>query len=902
MKEAPPSPARIFPDYRELPRSVPMALIHGLRAAAFLAYLVLIALLLIDEKLGLMVFWCLAVPVLPAVFVVAPGLWRAVCPMALANQTPQLLNIAKGRRLSPFLANRSFTIAVALFIAFIVLRRPLLNESGLAVALMLISAGVLAFLGGLQFAGRSGWCGTFCPLGPLQRDYGHAPAVLVPNAFCRECVGCQSKCYDFSPQATLFNDVHDEDARHSGQRRFFMSMMPGVVAGYFLQIDSSVSYPVWLAIFFGSTLVSVGLYQFAISFLGTEPARSASAFAALAISLFYLLAGPLIVNAIETFTDVEMPLFLVWAIRGFGFLLAASLLVNALRLARRYDAAQRLSLRAPVHSPKSQAHQVTDLASGRIFHAAPGESLLGAMSSAKLPVMAVCRVGQCGSDPLVVVEGAGNLSPAGPDERATLARLGLPDNARLACQCTVSGPVVIDTNVEKYKRAAAEIPRTAPRLQVIARADNGQEAGSFPVDPSHLVGVEHVVIIGNGIAGSTVAEELRRLSPSVRLTLISAEAHPFYNRMALASVATGADKLSRLTMLDPDWQRQLKVDVHLSNRIASIDRITKTITTLTGQTFSYDRLVLATGARPGLPVPGFLGCSNAFVLRNAGDALALHAFVQKRAPRLALIIGGGVLGVEMAEALASTGVSVGIIHRAGHLLDRHVDATGARMLERYLAGLHIGILTETEIERFVGDGTLTAAKPRRLPAMSADLFIAAIGNRPNIELAAQCGLAVRHGILVDAMMRTSDPSIFAIGDCSEQDGASPGLWPVAVAQAQTAAAAILGARQSSGQVTSQPVMQLKSKGIDLLSYGDVLAVEGHDEVVSAAAFSTSAWRFVLRNGKVAGASYVGPAGSAGVFRRVLTSGPLPPATIERLRAGHLQPDTRVAPQGLPRSD
>lgn len=894
MKEAPPSPARIFPDYRELPRSVPMVLIHGLRAVVFLAYVTLIALLLVDEKLGLMVFWCLAVPALPAVFVIAPGLWRAVCPMALANQTPRLLNFSKGRRLPPILAKRSFSIAVALFIAFIALRRPLLNESGVAVAFMLAGAGVFAFLGGLQFAGRSGWCGTFCPLGPLQRDYGHAPAVLVPNTFCSDCVGCQSKCYDFSPQATLFNDVHDEDARQSGQRRFFMSMMPGVVAGYFLQVDSSVSYPVWLAIFLGSTLVSVGLYQFAISFLGTEPARSASAFAATAISLFYLLAGPLVVDAVEALTYFEIPLPLEWSIRGFGFLLAASLLVNAFRLSRRYDAAQRRGPRVAVPSSKSQAHQVRDLASGRIFHAAAGGSLLGAMSSAKLPVMAVCRVGQCGSDPVVVVEGADNLSPAGPDERATLARLGLPANTRLACQCTVSGPVVIDTDVEKYKRAAAKVPRTVPGGRVIARADNGQEAGSFPIDPSHLTGVEHVVIIGNGIAGSTVAEELRRLSPSVRLTLISAEAHPFYNRMALASIAMGTEKLPRLLMLDPDWQRQTKVEVHLSTRIASIDRIAKTITTLTGETFSYDRLVLATGARPSLPVPGFLGCSNAFVLRNAGDALALHAFVQKRAPRRALIIGGGVLGVEMAEALANAGISVGIIHRRAHLLDRQVDAAGARMLERYLAGQNIDIVTEAEIERFLGDGTLTAAKPRRLPAMSADLFIAAIGNRPNIELAAQCGLAVRHGILVDAMMRTSDPSIFAIGDCSEQDGASLGLWPVAVAQAQTAAAAILGARHSSGQRTLPPVMQLKSKGIDLLSYGDVLTVQRDDEVLSAAAFSTSVWRITLRNGAVAGASYVGPAGSAGAFRSLLTSGPLPPATIDRLRAGHLERQVTVA--------
>ena len=362
--------AEIFPSFASIKNPISRPFLYVLRALAALGYILLLALLLFSPHTGLLLFWGVIIPLLPAGLVIAPGLWRAVCPIALTNQTPRVLGISRGWRLPKGLADRAFPIAIGLFVLFVALRRPLLNQDGQAVAVLLIAVMTMAFTGGLLFRGRSGWCGTFCPLGPLQREYGHAPAILVPNTFCPTCVGCQSKCYDLSPQATLFDDIHDDDPRQAGQRRFFMSMMPGMIAGYFLQLDSSYGYPAWLAIYLISVLASVGLYHFALSFLGTEPGRTASVFAAVALTLFYGLAEPTVHHSIEALTGLALPAYAGLLLMGFGGIAAVLLLVNSFRLASRYDTAQAAVARTPRSSSANISVSVRDEKTGRIFSAA----------------------------------------------------------------------------------------------------------------------------------------------------------------------------------------------------------------------------------------------------------------------------------------------------------------------------------------------------------------------------------------------------------------------------------------------------------------------------------------------------------------------------------------------------
>lgn len=879
----------IFPNYTRIAKSLPAALWWPLRGLVLAGCLCLAALLLLRPSVGLTLFWGIAVPLLPALLVIAPGLWRQLCPMGFLNQIPRALRFSLGKTLPKPLADNAFAIAVIAFVGLIALRPIVLNTDGTAVAIMLGVAGSLAFFGGLAFKGRSGWCGTFCPLGPIQRDYGHAPVVNVANSYCTTCLGCQKNCYDFNPEATLFDDLTDEDPRYSGQRRFFMAMMPGLILGYFAQVGATHDYPIFLALYVGAMLVSVGLYQFLTSFLALDPVRTASAFGALALGLFYLFAGPIIVAAIEALAGVEFPPIADHAAQATGLLIAATLAVSARGLARRYAAAQAVA--PAMTAAASETIPVRDIAGTAPLAARPGETLLTVLEAARLPIKAHCRSGLCGSDAVLIHEGHANLSPPSDEELATLRRLGLEGQARLACSCRVDGPVTFGLDLSQTldslpTPAPNDLPISAP---VIARQISRSEPDRVDIanlDQAALAGIGRVLIIGNGIAGVTAAEELRRLSSTISITILTAEPHAHYNRMAITRLMTGAETLASLSPLPPDWALQRGIDVCVRMRVASIDRQAHVVTTLSGEAFAYDRLIIATGARAAVPVPTFLARDNAFVLRSAGDARAIAQRLKTTRPQRALIIGGGVLGIEAAEALADCGLPVAILHRGPHLMHQTLDRDGAQALARYLTGRGIEIHLGAEIVEFTGRTSLTSVKLADGRQLAGDLFISAIGTRANLDLAADCGLKTARGVRVDAQMRTSDPAIFAIGDAAEPETGMPGLWPTAIAQARVAAAAALH-REARFEPALYPV-HLKSSGIELYIAGDPHAdVLQGDEVFTAPAFTGQWWRFVVRDGAIVSAVYVGPPGSSGHLGQLLKSGRSLTPYLADLRRGEI---------------
>jgi hypothetical protein len=212
-----------------------------------------------------------------------------------------------------------------LFVGAVAARAPLLNHVGLALAVVLLGALALAFLGGWVFKGRSGWCGTFCPLGPIQRNYGQAPLVVVKNGWCEPCVGCQKNCYDFNPRAAVFSDVYDEDPRYAAQRRLFFGLLPGLILGYFLQ-GPAPAYGTagQVAVLLASAAASAGLYQLLLVFVaGAEaqgraltPYRLSMAFAGVALAAFYAFAGPVVVNTLAMLAGSVAPEALVAASRG----------------------------------------------------------------------------------------------------------------------------------------------------------------------------------------------------------------------------------------------------------------------------------------------------------------------------------------------------------------------------------------------------------------------------------------------------------------------------------------------------------------------------------------------------------------------------------------------------------
>jgi nitrite reductase (NADH) large subunit len=452
---APDTDERFFANYTQLSSRVPAAAWWSMRAAVLLGTLALAALLAWQPSRGLQVLWGLAVPLLPAVLVLAPGLWRQVCPMALLNQLPRSLGRGPVRELPDVWKRRSFAIAVALFIGAVALRPVLLNHSAPAALALVLGALALAAAGGLVFKGRSGWCGTFCPLGPIQRTYGQAPLVVVRNGYCEPCVGCQKNCYDFNPRAAVFSDIEDDDPRHAGQRRLFMGLLPGLLLGYFvppaLGVPPGWHSVVWLLL---GAAASAGLYGLLVAYLPLGAYRVALGFGALAIATFYFFAAPLMLSTLGKLTSIELPVLVLSVAPVSGVLLALALAWSGLRSERRWRAvndsrrAAKVPKPAPAEEPKTRfgggrslkdrlqrsgAVEITDRETGIAFEPAPDGTLLEAIEKAGLKINYGCRAGVCGADPVVVCEGAEHLSPPGEGELATLRRLGLEGRARLAC-------------------------------------------------------------------------------------------------------------------------------------------------------------------------------------------------------------------------------------------------------------------------------------------------------------------------------------------------------------------------------------------------------------------------------------------------------------------------------------
>ena len=847
-----------------------------------------------EPALGLLLFWGLTIPVLPALLVIAPGLWRQVCPMAALNQLPRAVNKGRALELPAGLKSTAFSIALALFIGAVALRQPWLNQHGPSLGAVILAMLAAALAGGWFFKGRSGWCGTFCPLGPIQRTYGQAPLVLVRNGYCEPCVGCQKNCYDFNPRAAVFSDVYDDDARYSSQRRLFMGLLPGLLLGYFLAQPLALDgVAEGLALLLGASAASAGLYGLTVAFMPSNPYRISLAFGAAAIAIFYFFAGPVIVTSVAQLADAAAPQWLGLASRGVGLALALGLTTSGLRAERRYVRAAAAARAAKVQaaSPaaaeaadgksrfgggrslkdrlaRSDAAEVTDRETGITFQAANDGTLLEAIERAGLKINYGCRAGVCGADAVAICGGAEHLSPMNADERATLRRMGMDGGVRLACMCVVSGPVTIDRDARS----------AAPRV------DPATIAAAARLDRARGTDFKRLVIVGNGVAGMSVAEGVRRGSPTVHITIVANEPHRFYNRMGIGRLVYDPEGMDALHLVPTDWAESNGIQVQYGRVAARIDREQRRLGLTGGDWLPYDRLVLTTGARASLPDPAFMEHNNAFVLRTAEDAESIREFVRTSRARRAVVVGGGVLGIEAADALHKLGLKVVLLHRADRLMNAQLDERGAAVLASYLESIGVQVVTGVQVTRYDGAPEISAAWLAHGPRVRADLFVACLGIQANVHLAEVAGLEVGSGIQVDAHMRTGDPHILAAGDCAEVAGSARGLWPIGAAQASAVVESIFG--EAGAVAPSRQIVQLKCDGIDVRAFGNLMPAAG-DESLHAASGADAWWRFVVRGGQLVGGLIVGPPGSAKPFMRIVQDEALFARALPALARGEL---------------
>src|SRR3954468_8866342 len=280
---------------------------------------------------------------------------------------------------------------------------------------------------------------------------------------------------------------------------------------------------------------------------------------------------------------------------------------------------------------------------------------------------------------------------------------------------------------------------------------------------------QRLVVIGNGMAGMRTVEELLKRAPQrYEITVFGAEPHPNYDRIALSSVLAGEKTLEQIVINSREWYAENDIRLIAGDPVVSVDRLERTVTSASGITVGYDKLLLSTGSKPlAPPIPG-LGLPGTCAFRDIADVeqMLKAAETHKRA----CVIGGGLLGLEAAWGLKRRGMSVALVHLMPTLMERQLDIAAGTLLQRDLDKRGIAFFTNGETEEITGTDRATGVKLADGRFVPGDLVVLAIGIRPNVDLAKTAHLEVNRGIVVADDMRTSDPDIFAVGECVEHRG------------------------------------------------------------------------------------------------------------------------------------
>lgn len=814
----------------------------AIRAVTVAAALALIGALFADPTWALSIFWGIFIPLAPLLFFVAPGLWRNICPLAAVNQTARVFRFSRGLTLPRPLVEHGYLIPVAMLFGLIPARRVLFNTNGPAVGALLLGVGALAFFGGIALKGKSAWCSTFCPLLPVQRICGQTPFAIVRNSHCEPCLGCAKNCFDFNPQVAQFADLYDDNPARPAYRKLFVGAFPGLVLAYFNVGNHGVlrTYELFAVV----VLASAGLFLLLDSVVRISTATIPTLFAAAALNVYYWYSFPRLAQRLAH----AQPDWWVWGSRGAIAALTLIWVARTLRSEERFlevaSSVGGVRLGAGAVSAlrdSAAAADVTVLPQQRRIAVEAGATLLEVIEKDGLPIEAGCRMGMCGADPICVLDGADSLS------------------TRMVCCARVRGHVSISLTPERR----------------IAAAGAGLAEGVEP-------GIERVVIVGNGIAGTTAADYVRRRHPTCS-DLVAREEHFLYNRMAISRLVYGRSAMQGLYLQPDAWYEEQRITPWLNTRAARIDRERRELVLATGETLPYDRLILAAGSEAWMPPIDGMELDGSFVMRTAEDAMDLRAYVQESGARRGFVVGGGLLGLEAAYALHQLGVRVTVLQHSQRLLNHQLDERGSAFVRSFLEGLGLAVTLQAEAVAVRGAGRVEEVLLKDGQTLPAELFLVCTGVRANVELARAAQLEVGRGVVVDDRMRTSDPAIFAAGDVAEFDGKFWGLWPMAVEQGRIAALNALGGDEP--YVEAPPVTMLKVTGADLLSAGRFEPEEGDEGVALEDAADHRYRKLVLRDGAIVGAILFGyPLEAPGVAAAMKARRDLS-AQLDALRAG-----------------
>ena len=381
----------------------------------------------------------------------------------------------------------------------------------------------------------------------------------------------------------------------------------------------------------------------------------------------------------------------------------------------------------------------------------------------------------------------------------------------------------------------------------------------------------NLVMVGNGMAGVRTLEELFKIAPDLyNVTVFGAEPYANYNRILLSPVLAGEQTVKDIMLNDVDWYEANRIRLHLNKKIVKIDRVNRKVIAEDGTIAEYDKLILATGSNPViLPLEGN-DLKGVISFRDIHDVDLMIEASQKH--RYAVVIGGGLLGLEAANGLALRGMDVTIVHLGEWLMERQLDQPSARMLQKSLEEKGLRFLLQTQTDKILGtDGRVVGISFKNGETIPADLVVMAVGIRPNYALAEAAGIYCNRGIVVSDTMQTYDPRIYAIGECVSHRGTAYGLVAPLFEMAKVCAnhLAQMGIGRYTGSVTST---KLKVTGVDLFSAGNFMGNDNSEEILMHDAVRGVYKKIIIEDNKIAGAVLYGDTVDGAWYFQLLREG------------------------------
>jgi len=407
------------------------------------------------------------------------------------------------------------------------------------------------------------------------------------------------------------------------------------------------------------------------------------------------------------------------------------------------------------------------------------------------------------------------------------------------------------------------------------------------------------VIVGNGVAGVTAAQTIVRADPSAEVHIFGQEPYPYYRRPLLWEFIAGQLDRDALYFRPLDWYAERGIQVHLGVTVTGIDPSAHRLVlevrgrgVTSARSVEYDRLLLATGGRPFVPPCEGVEKEGVFALRTLDDASAIKACAQQVST--AIVIGGGLLGLETARALLTAGLKVTVVEFFPHLLSRQLDAQGAEVLQSLLEAQGLKVITDAKTEAILGDVRAEGARLQDDRVISGEMVIFSTGIRSEVALAQAAGLEVKRGIVVNERLRTSADDVFAAGDAAEFEGRVYGIIPAAIEQARVAAANMV-ASGSAVYVGTLPSTTLKVAGAELASLGEsVVEAEEYDQLRHVDLAAGRYRKLVLRGGRIVGAISLNDRGRVRPITQLIEQGVDVSAYADRLLDDDFDPKSLLS--------